>query len=195
MATAGKSQKKSESLRYRVLPPLDPETYAALKANIALNGVLVPVVRDQDGNILDGFARAQIAKELGYEFPSVVQEGLSEPEKRSLVRALNLARRQLDQAGKRAIIADQLRENPGRSNRWIAKSLGVNHETVAGVRRAMESTGGIRQLDRTLGADGKYRPASGGTPRVGSNGDHESLPGLPDRSDAIAVEPRVHRPR
>ena len=68
-----------------------------------------------------------------------------------------------------------MRENPGRSNRWIAKSLGVNHETVAGVRRMMESTGGFRQLDRTLGADGRYRPTSGGSHRVGCNGEHERL--------------------
>ena len=27
------------------LPPLEPETYAGLKANIAINGVQVPIVR------------------------------------------------------------------------------------------------------------------------------------------------------
>jgi len=120
-----KTRAGTEEATYRLLPPLDPETYAGLKANIALNGVLVPVVRGQDGRILDGFARAQIAAELGYECPTAVQEGLSEPEKRSLVRALNLARRQLDGRSRRAIIADQLRERPGLSNRRIARGLGV----------------------------------------------------------------------
>src|SRR4051812_28184574 len=124
-----------EEAKYRLLPPLDPETYAGLRANIAVHGVQVPVVRDEGGFILDGFARAQIAQDLGYECPAVVHKGLSEREKRSQVRALNLARRHLDQAAKRAIISDELRENPGRSNRWISKSLGVNHETVASVRR------------------------------------------------------------
>ena len=62
-------------------------------------------------------------------------KGLTEQEKRSQVRALNLSRRQLDQQAKRQIIADELSENPRRSNRWIAKSLGVNHETVGSVRR------------------------------------------------------------
>ena len=145
-----KTTVRRDETKYQILPPLDPETYAALRANVVLRGITVPVVRDEDGYLLDGFARSRIAKELGYECPSVTVKGLSEHEKRSQVRALNLARRQLDQTARRAIIADELRENSGRSNRWIGKALGVNHETVAGVRRALESTGGIRQLDRTL---------------------------------------------
>ena len=168
--------------KYRLLPSLDPETYAGLKANIALNGVQVPVVKDEDGYILDGFARAKIAKELGYECPSVTVKGLSEQEKRSQVRALNLARRHLDYFAKRQIITDELRENPGRSNNWIAKSLGVDDKTVASVRREMQSTSEIPKLGYTLGSDGKYRPAT----RVSlpTNGDgrlaHE-LPGAGER--------------
>jgi len=146
--------------KYQLLPPLDADTYAGLKANIAINGVQVPIVRDEDGYILDGFARAKIAKELGYECPSVVAKGLTEQEKRSQVRALNLARRHLDYSEKRQIIADELRENPDRSNRWIAKSLGVDHKAVARVRTPMGATGALPQLSHTLGADGKYRPAT-----------------------------------
>src|SRR6202034_910027 len=120
-----KTMQRRDVTKYCLLPPLDPETYAGLKANVAVNGVQVPVVKDEDGYILDGFARAKIAKELGYECPSVTVTGLSEQEKRSQVRALNLARRHLDHIAKREIIADELKENPDRSNRWIAKSLGV----------------------------------------------------------------------
>ena len=100
-----KTKALRDETKYRLLPQLDAETYAGLKANIALNGVQVPIVRDEKGYILDGFARAKIAKELGYECPSVVVKGLTEQEKRSQVRALNLARRQLDQWSKRQIIS------------------------------------------------------------------------------------------
>src|SRR3954451_2891975 len=120
------TKKLRDETKYRLLPPLDPETYGGLKANIAVNGVQVPVVKDEKGHILDGFARAKIARELGYECPSVTVRGLSEQEKRSQVRALNLARRHLDHAARRQVIADELRENPGRSNRWVARSLGVD---------------------------------------------------------------------
>lgn len=91
-----KTKQRRDETKYRLIPPLDAETYAGLRANIALNGVQVPIVLDEEGHILDGFARAQIAKELVYECPSVVARGLSEQEKRSQVRALNLARRHLD---------------------------------------------------------------------------------------------------
>jgi ParB-like chromosome segregation protein Spo0J len=126
--------KRRDVEKYRLLPPLDAETYAGLKANIAVNGVQVPIVIDERGYILDGFARAKIARELGYDCPSVVAKGLTEQEKRSQVRALNLARRHLDYASRRQVIADEIEENPHRSNRWIGKSLGVDDKAVARVR-------------------------------------------------------------
>ena len=47
---------------------------------------------------------------------------------------MNLARRHLDYQAKRQIIADEIKEIPDRSNRWIARSLGVHHATVITVR-------------------------------------------------------------
>ena len=54
--TMPKTKKLQDETKYRVLPPLDAETYAGIKANVAVNGVLVPVVKDEKGYILDGFA-------------------------------------------------------------------------------------------------------------------------------------------
>jgi ParB-like chromosome segregation protein Spo0J len=177
-----KTRNLRDEMKYRLLPPLDPETFTGLRANIALNGIQVPVVRDEKGYILDGFARAQIARELGYECPSVTLTGLTEQEKRAQVRALNLARRHLDFAARREIIADELRENPDRSNRWIAKSLGVDHKTVARVRTPMGATGEVPQLSHTLGADGKYRPSIRDKVRTNGNGRHAPvLPGADER--------------
>jgi hypothetical protein len=172
-----KTTKRRDVDKYRLLPPLDPETYAGLKANIAVNGVQVPVIRDEKGYILDGFARAKIARELGYECPFVVVKGLTEQEKRSGVRALNLARRHLDHPARTLIIADELRENPERSNRWIAKSLGVDDKAVARVRAGMQATAALPQLGFTLGSDGKYRPKSRGD--VPTNGNGKQAPVLP----------------
>ena len=77
--TKTKRQRRSK-FKYRLLPSLPSDVYEALKANIALNGIVVPVVTDDDGNILDGFARKQIADELSYECPTIVEPGLSEEE-------------------------------------------------------------------------------------------------------------------
>lgn len=144
------------------LPPLSTEEREALRANIALNGVLVPILVDGDGpvrGVIDGNHRKSLADELGYECPEIVQAGLSDEEKRAMARALNLARRQLTTQQKRTVIGDQLRETPSRSNRWIAKNLGVHHATVASVRVELEGTGQIIQCDRRAGVDGRFQPA------------------------------------
>ena len=144
------------------LPPLPYEQFVALRDSIALNGVLVPIIVDSEGpkrRIIDGNYRKAIAVELGYDCPEMVQANLDDDEKRTLARCLNLARRQLTQEQRRELIADQLEESPNRSNRVIAKALGVHHATVAAVRAELESTGQIIQLERTVGHDGKCRPA------------------------------------
>ena len=146
------------------LPALPPEQLAALRENIAVNGVLVPILVDSNGprrKIIDGNYRKAIADELDYDCPEIVHAGLDEEEKRTLARALNLARRQFSAEQKREVIADQLRETPDWSLRRTAKMLGVDHKTVASVRDELQSTGEIPQFDRTVGLDGKSRSAAG----------------------------------
>jgi len=46
-----------------LLPPLDAATEDALRASIEKHGVLVPIVVDIDGNVLDGAHRLKIWKE------------------------------------------------------------------------------------------------------------------------------------
>jgi len=145
--------------KYRLLPPVDPETYAGLRANIALNGIVQPIVCDENGFLLDGHARAQISIELDYELPYLIHKGACEEEKRALIRALNLARRQLTPVANREIIAAQIRETPKLSNRRIAKALGVSHSTVMSVRNELARTGRVVQSDHLVGLDGRERPA------------------------------------
>ncbi len=175
------------------LPTLPYEQFTALRDSIAVNGVLVPILVDGDGpvrGIIDGNYRKRIADELGYDCPEVVKEGLTGEEKRTLARCLNLARRELSQQQRRQLVADQLRETQDRSNRLLAKQLGVHHATVAAVRSSLEETGQIIQLERTIGADGKSRPATrplSPTPH-GSNGKAD-YPGHPSGSGEVRDEP------
>jgi hypothetical protein len=144
------------------LPALPYDQFMALRDNIAVNGVLVPILVDNDGprrKVIDGNYRRAIADELAYECPEIIKEGLADDEMRTMARALNLARRQLSQEQKRQLVADQLRETPNRSNRLIGKQLGVHHATVASVRAEMENTGQIIQCAKRLGEDGRVQPA------------------------------------
>src|ERR1051325_4552998 len=171
--TVKKSTKKPGYEPVLKLPPLPYDQFLALRDNIAVNGVVVPIIVDSDGprrKIIDGNYRQAIAVELGYDCPEIVQQGLTEDEKRTMARALNLARRQLTQEQKRQLVADQLRETPDRSNRWVGKQLGVHHATVASVRGEMESVGQIIQPERRLGTDGKIYKSSKAVPVV-----HRSL--------------------
>jgi hypothetical protein len=80
MATAPRPQRttpntrssRKQTSRYEPvleLPPLPFEQYSALRENIGVNGVLVPILVDGDGpvrRIIDGNHRKRIADELGY---------------------------------------------------------------------------------------------------------------------------------
>jgi DNA modification methylase len=183
-AARGKNRSRVKKTRYRSvieLPPLPNDQFVALRDSIAVNGVMVPILVDSDGpirHIIDGNNRKFIANELGYDCPEIVKDGLSDEEKRLLARCLNLARRHLSQEQRRQIVADQLHETPNRSNNWIGKQLGCHHATVASVRTQMEATCQIDKFTRTLGADGKYRPATHGNAHV--NGEARPIGDSPD---------------
>ncbi len=99
---------------YQVMPPLSGEEYEALKADIAEHGVLVAVVKDQHGNILDGHHRVRIAAELGIGYPSEVREVADGGAARDVALALNLARRHLTREQRRELIAAEIRAPPRR---------------------------------------------------------------------------------
>jgi ParB-like chromosome segregation protein Spo0J len=148
--------------KYQLLPTMAPEVFEALKADIAQRGVLVPIDVDEHGNILDGHHRYRAWAELQKNEPppTIVRAGLSEDEKRVFARKANILRRHLTREQVRELIAEQLKDSPGWSDRRTAREFGVDHKTVAAVRGGLTATGEIPQFDRTIGADGKERPAS-----------------------------------
>lgn len=86
--------------RYQLLPDLRPDERAKLEESIQDRGVKIPVVVDECGHIIDGHHRAAIAARLNIDYPTVIERGLSEGEKRILAAELNVARRHLTDAQK-----------------------------------------------------------------------------------------------
>ncbi len=80
---------------YQVFGPLSPETHRALEADIEKRGVQVAVEVDENGEILDGHHRKQIADKLGLDYETEVRYFATEEEKIAHVIMLNLARRHL----------------------------------------------------------------------------------------------------
>lgn len=144
---------------YQVMPDLSPDDFEALKADISARGVLVPVEYDDEYNVIDGHHRIRACNELGIRtWPKIVRIGLTEDEKRTHARQLNLARRQLNRDQKQQLIREQLKETPEKSDRQIASSLGVSHHTVSNQRNELQSGGQIAHLIKSVGADGKEYP-------------------------------------
>lgn len=147
---------------YQLLPPLSAEQRHLLRQSIEENGVLEPVVFDEDGEILDGHHRVEIAEELGIEYPRRVIDDLDRPGKHMYALTVNVARRQLDQNARSSLVA-QMRIR-GMSIREIAKVTGLSKTTIARDVEQLSHSGQLDQPERITGADGKSRPAIRPTP-------------------------------
>lgn len=144
---------------YQVMPELTPEEYLELKTDIARRGVMIPIEYDELGNVLDGYHRLKICGELGIkDFPKVIRAGMTETEKLTHARKLNMARRQLTSEQRRELIRDQLKATPEQSDRQIAKALGVDHKTIGLQRHEMEGRGEIPHIESTIDTLGREQP-------------------------------------
>lgn len=81
--------------KYQLMPELSKEEREFLERDIAERGIKIPVEYDEEGNILDGHNRIEIAKKLKIDCPKIVRKFNTEEEKISHVLALNMARRHL----------------------------------------------------------------------------------------------------
>jgi hypothetical protein len=132
---------------------------------------------DRGTCLIDGRNRLDALELLGeVEKPSPysrVYEWVSERnfDPYAYVISKNIHRRHLTVEQKRELIAKVLKAKPEQSNRQIAKQVKADDKTVAKVRRDMESTAEIPQLEKTVGADGKarrqpaHKPASNVPPK------------------------------
>ena len=121
------------------MPPLSEEENAALRNDIERNGILVPVLVDQHGRILDGHHRVKIANELGIDYPREVREVADDNEAHDLALTLNMVRRHLNREQKRALIRAEIERTPDASDREIARRTAGAATTVGAVRRRVSN--------------------------------------------------------
>ena len=154
---------------YQWLSPLGDADYFALRESIETFGVMVPVVVDEHGSVIDGYHRVKVCRELGIDWPSTVLGGLTEAEKWDRARDLNDARRHLTASQRKALLARLNDRMQGVSLRVRAGKLGLSKDSV--LRMDARSGSGVSfetpdpDLYRT-GADGKRYPAR--RPRQGT---------------------------
>jgi site-specific DNA-methyltransferase (adenine-specific) len=148
-----------QGMKYQVCRPLTPIEFAALKADIADHGVLIPIDVDENGAILDGHHRVQAWQELraeGIDIPQyarLIRKGLSEEQKRNHARKLNLLRRQMTKDEREQLMVDMRQD--GESYRKIAEVVGVSAPTVMSTVKNLT----VEQPRQIVGKDGKRRDA------------------------------------
>ena len=148
---------------YQWLSPLGDAEYVALRESILTLGVMVPVVVDEHGSVIDGYHRVKVCLELGLDWPRTVLSGLSESEKWDRARDLNDARRHLTASERKALLVRLNERMGGLSLRVRSGKLGVSRETV----RRMDAQSGSGVLSDTpepdafrTGTDGKRYQAT-----------------------------------
>lgn len=138
---------------------LSPTIEDALRASIRRFGVIVPVVKDQHGRIVDGHHRSRIAGELGVDFAVQQVAVADEDEAREIARTLNSDRRHLDEDQRRAVVVELRRM--GHSERAIAGAVGISKATVhRDIERAAIGSGEPIQPERVLRQGGGSYPAT-----------------------------------
>lgn len=146
--------------KYQIFPDLSPEEEKILRTSIKEKGVLRPIIKDKEGNVVEGHQRKRIATELGKPCPEEVRHFESEREKFEYALDCNRARRShLTGRQKRQVIAAYLKGDPEISSNWLGEILGVAGNTVEDERRKLEGTSQIAKLTKLRGKDGKKRPA------------------------------------
>lgn len=122
-----------------------------------------PVVLFYDGQrhwIADGFHRIAAAEQCGFiDIDADVRDGTRLDAVWFALGANRQHGRRMTHDDRIAAVKRGVIEFHARSNREIARQIGCDDKTVGAVRASLESTAIFPQLDRTVGADGKSRPA------------------------------------
>ena len=141
---------------YQLFPALDRATEDALRESISRWGVIVPIVVDQDGQVIDGHHRQRIANALGVDYGVQQIEVGSEDDARAIAATLNTDRRHMDIDQRRAIVA-HLREQ-GHSLRAIAGAVGASLGSVRNDLESIVLTSTMPETIRT--SDGRNYPST-----------------------------------
>lgn len=125
-----------------IFPWLEGAAREELKADIAKNGVLEPIVF-LDGAILDGRNRYDIARELGIEYPYVEYEG---DDPLGFVISKNLQRRHLSES-QRAMVANKIAKLPKGANQHTAIAVPSQEHAAAMMNVSADSIQRARKVE------------------------------------------------
>lgn len=122
-----------------------------------------PVIVFSDGKnsyLADGFHRVEAARRCGFlDIDAIEEQGTARDALWYALGANKAHGLRMSRADVRRAVELALREFPSRSKREIARQIGCGDQLVGEVRAKLESNCVIHAVEKTVGADGKLRPA------------------------------------
>jgi hypothetical protein len=188
-----------------MFPLMEGKEFNELVGDIKRRGLRIPIttmdepIPGADGSIsvnnmrtviIDGRNRYLACLKAGVEPRYDLFEG---EDIVSFIISANIHRRHLTPRRRRDLLKAILKLRPHQSNREIARQTKSDDKTVAAVRHEMESTAELPQLEKTIGKDGKERPAKNAKPRKSKTS--EPAPLDPVEPDGERAEPASPEPR
>jgi DNA-binding Lrp family transcriptional regulator len=160
-----------------LFPLMEGEDFDALVTDIAANGLREKIDLYQ-GKIVEGRNRYLALQRLGIDpsaepskyFRKAIyahtvggeidpHEQNNDDRVRAYVISKNIHRRHLTAEQKRDLVAKLLKATPEKSNRQIAKAVGVSHPHVAKVREELEASGDVETVTTSIDTKGRKQPA------------------------------------
>ena len=139
----------------RMFPPLEGEEFDALIEDIRRHGQREAGTMFEC-KILDGLHRYRACQVLRIPFLARVYDG---DDPLAFVISANIRRRHLTREQKCELIERLLSVDPARSDRSIARNVGVNNKTVAAVRSDLEGREEIPHVEIRMDSKGRQQPA------------------------------------
>jgi ParB-like chromosome segregation protein Spo0J len=138
-----------------LFPLLEGAEFDELVADIKKNGLHEPI-KLLGGKIIDGRNRYRACMAAGFK-PDFTHLPAVDPIK--YVISANIHRRHLTAEQKRDLIEKLLKATPEKSNRQVAKAVGVSHPHVAKVRQELEKAGDVETVTTSVDTKGRKQPA------------------------------------
>lgn len=171
-----------------LFPMMTPDELKALGEDIKKNGLTSPIavaVRARSYSLLDGRNRLDAMELVGINFKLKLSQGtcnielsafdaslpplafmkntaarmFADSEAYDYVVSVNIQRRHLTADQKRDLIAKVLKAQPEKSNRQLAKMVGVSHPHLAKVRHELETSGDVETVTTSLDTMGRRQQA------------------------------------
>jgi hypothetical protein len=140
----------------RLFPLVEGDEFDVLVEDIRQHDQHGPGTLHQ-GKILDGRNRYRADKIAGRPFRARQLPPGTDPV--AFIISANIRRRHLSTEQKQDLIAQLLKDDPTRSDRAIARNVGVDKNTVATVRAKQESRGEIHHVETRVDSKGRRQPA------------------------------------